>query len=115
MANFAKKLEEASDEELYSWVNDLDFRVVPLASDELTRRRIHKLMDSINGLNDSTEKYSKVLVALTLILIVVAIMQITISAMTIPESWMVRIFVVIIFGGAFIYFVRKIINDLLKK
>jgi uncharacterized membrane protein len=113
MANFAKKLEEASDEELYSWVNDLDFRVVPLASDELTRRRIQKLTENINKLNDSTEKYSRVLVVLTIIMIVAAIVQITISAMSVPGSWAVRLSVLVIFLVIILFASRKIIKDFL--
>ncbi len=48
MSNFAKKLEDASEDELKSWINNLDFRVVPLASDELTRRALNKLKKSTN-------------------------------------------------------------------
>ncbi len=63
MSNFAKKLEDASEDELKSWINNLDFRVVPLASDELTRRALNKLKKSTNF-------SSGVMIALTLFLII---------------------------------------------
>ena len=65
MANFAKNLEEASEKELYSWVNQLDFRVVPLASDELTRRALDKLQGTIKAFNEQSSKQTEKLVRLT--------------------------------------------------
>lgn len=65
MANFAKNLEEASEKELYSWVNQLDFRVVPLASDELTRRALSKLQKTIKTFNEQSSKQTEELVRLT--------------------------------------------------
>lgn len=65
MANFAKKLEEASKEELYSWVNQLDFRVVPLASDELTRRSLNELGETIKTFNEQASKQTEKMISLT--------------------------------------------------
>lgn len=42
MSNFSQKLEDATNEELMHWINEFDFRVVPLASDELTRQMENK-------------------------------------------------------------------------
>ena len=87
MANFAKNLEEASEKELYSWVNQLDFRVVPLASDELTRRTIRKLEKTIEVFNDEssnqTEKLVKLtwwIVCLTIIMVIGLVVQIILSS-----------------------------------
>ena len=65
MANFAKNVEEASEKELYSWVNQLDFRVVPLASDELTRRALNRLRETIETFNEQSSKQTDKLVRLT--------------------------------------------------
>ena len=65
MANFAKNLEEASEKELYWWVNQLDFRVVPLASDELTRRALSKLQKTIKTFNEQSSKQTGKMVRLT--------------------------------------------------
>lgn len=65
MANFAKNLEDATKEELYSWVNQLDFRVVPLASDELTRRSLNDLRETIETFNKQSSKQTDKLVRLT--------------------------------------------------
>ncbi len=65
MANFAKNLEVATKEELQSWVNQLDFRVVPLASDELTRRSVNELQETIKIFNEQSSKQTEKLVKLT--------------------------------------------------
>lgn len=77
MTNFEKKLEEASKEELYSWVNRLDFRVVPLASDELTRRSLNKLQETIENFNrksseqtDKMIKLNNMIVVLTMVMLI---------------------------------------------
>lgn len=46
-------------------VNELDFRVVPLASDELTRRTIRKLGETIEVFNNQSSKQTEKLVKLT--------------------------------------------------
>jgi hypothetical protein len=86
MKNFAKNLEDATDQELYSWVNQLDFRVVPLASDELTRRRIKDLDDSIKQNTEQAKKFttsfkesSKVAEKFTVALFVLAVVQLLIA------------------------------------
>jgi hypothetical protein len=86
MANFAKNLEEASEKELYSWVNQLDFRVVPLASDELTRRALSKLQKTIKTFNEQSSKQTKKLVwltwwivVLTFVMVIGLIVQITLA------------------------------------
>lgn len=65
MSNFSPKLQDATDEQLMNMVNELDFRVVPLASDELTRRTIRKLEKTIEVFNNQSSKQTEKLVKLT--------------------------------------------------
>ncbi|MBI2123816.1 MAG: hypothetical protein HYU04_01085 [Candidatus Wildermuthbacteria bacterium] len=65
MSNFSPKLEDATDEQLMNMVNELDFRVVPLASDELTRRSAKKLHETIETFNQQSSKQTKKMIGLT--------------------------------------------------
>jgi len=65
MSNFSPKLQDATDDELVHMVNELDFRVVPLASDELTRRSIRKLEKTIQQYNKQTSKQTQKMIRLT--------------------------------------------------
>jgi hypothetical protein len=83
MSNFSPKLEDATDEELKHWINEYDFRIVPLASDELTRRHLKGLRKSIRLFNkrssEQTEKMIKLtrwIVGLTIFMILGIIIQI---------------------------------------
>jgi len=60
MSNFSPKLEDASEKELRYMVNELDFRVVPLASDELTRRYIEDLNKTVKENVKQTKKFAEV-------------------------------------------------------
>lgn len=67
-------------------INELDFRVVPLASDELTRRAVKKLHETIEKLNDQssrqTDKMIKLtwwIVGLTVVMVAGLIVQIILS------------------------------------
>lgn len=59
MSNFGKKLEDASEKDLYFWVNELDFRVVPLASDELTRRDLKVLHAAVKENTKQLGKFAE--------------------------------------------------------
>ena len=65
MSNFSPKLQDATDEQLMNMVNELYFRVVPLASDELTRRTIRKLEKTIEVFNNQSSRQTERLVKLT--------------------------------------------------
>lgn len=65
MSNFSPKLEDASEEQLMHMVNELDFRVVPLASDELTRRSVKKLHETIEKFNNQSSKQTDKMIRLT--------------------------------------------------
>jgi hypothetical protein len=58
MGNFAKPLQDASDEELMQWINTLDPNFTVLASDELTRRQNKRL-------EESNTKLQKIMLGLT--------------------------------------------------
>lgn len=86
MSNFSPKLEEASDKELRYMINELDFQVVPLASDELTRRALDSLHKTIEIFNKQssvqTEKLIKLtwwIVILTIIMVLGLVIQIKLS------------------------------------
>ncbi len=76
MCNFHPKLEEATDEQLKYMINELDFRVVPLASDELTRRVLKKLQETIVSLDEKNEKLQKRIFWLTVVGVALATTQI---------------------------------------
>ena len=65
MSNFSPKLQDATDEQLMNMVNEFNFRVVPLASDELTRRAIRKLEKTIEVFNNQSSRQTERLVKLT--------------------------------------------------
>jgi len=65
MSNFSPKLENATDEQLMHMVNELDFRVVPLASDELTRRTLNELRRTIGAFNEKSSKQTEKMIFLT--------------------------------------------------
>ena len=65
MSNFSPKLQDTTDEQLMNMVNEFNFRVVPLASDELTRRAIRKLEKTIEVFNNQSSKQTDKLVKLT--------------------------------------------------
>ncbi len=75
MSNFFPQLEDATDEQLRHMINELDFRVVPLASDELTRRMLFKLINTIVSLDEKNEKLQKKIFALTVVGIILAAFQ----------------------------------------
>jgi len=76
MSNFAPKLEEATEKELYHMVSELDFRVVPLASDELTRRTIKELQETIRMFNEQSSKQTKKMITLTQRIVVLTIIMV---------------------------------------
>ncbi|MDD5721576.1 MAG: hypothetical protein PHT16_04030 [Candidatus Pacebacteria bacterium] len=86
MSNFSPKLEDATDEQLMHMVNELDFRVVPLASDELTRRTVKKLEKTIQAFNEQSSKqtdkmiyFTWWIVGLTIVMVAGLIIQIILA------------------------------------
>ncbi len=85
MSNFSPKLQDATDGELMHMVNELDFRAVPLASDELTRRSIKDLTKAIEKMDRSSSKYSQAMMNLTWLMLYIALIQILIT-LVIPNN-----------------------------
>ncbi len=82
MNNFNPKLQDATDEELMSMVNKLVPTFATLASDELTRRSIKKLNETIiKGAEQSekstktTEDFTRAMYLLTVVQILIGICQ----------------------------------------
>jgi len=84
--NFGKKLEEATDDELYLWVNTLSPTFTILASNELIKRTLTKLQKTIEIFNkQSSEQADKmifltwVIVGLTVAMLIGLVVQICLS------------------------------------
>lgn len=73
MNNFEKKLEEATDEDLRCWIDNYDFNVTPLASDELTRRALNELKKTIQTFNKESSKQTQKMVLLTWLIVILTI------------------------------------------
>lgn len=108
MSNFEKKLEEATEEELRFWINERDFRVVSLASDELTRRNLKKTSSEIQNLNKTikesnrvTEGFTIVLILLTVMQLVFAIFQYTFAIYGSKNNFQGVVFTTLVFGTIF--------------
>lgn len=115
MSNFEKKLEDASEEDLRRWVNDNNFQVVPLASDELTRRYLKSLQNEIKNFNETSKKYSEKLIDVTLVLFAVAFLQLFISLRVISSGWGEWLFLAIITIYLFYLIIRPILRVRDKK
>ncbi|MEK7464082.1 MAG: hypothetical protein AAB610_03115 [Patescibacteria group bacterium] len=79
MKKFSKNVEDATEKELLSWVNQLDYRVVHLASDELTRRSIRRLNESIDKQTLQVEKSSEVEKKFTIALFLLSVVQLLVA------------------------------------
>lgn len=75
MSNFFPKLEDSTDDQLKHMVNELDFRVVPLASDELTRRTLDNLRKTIIDLDQKNGQLQNMIFRLTIIGVTLAVIQ----------------------------------------
>ena len=65
MTNFAPKLEDSKDEQLWQLINQSSPHYGSLASDELTRRTLKKLQETIKTFNEQSSKQTDKLVGLT--------------------------------------------------
>ena len=109
MTNFAKKLEEASKEELYEWTNTLNPNYTVLTSDELTRRSLSGLQEKIDKLDNSTTKFSIVLAFFAFVQIIIMIAQFIFDMQTsgrLTSSIIALIFIVICIVSAFIWLLK---------
>ncbi|HCA66720.1 MAG: hypothetical protein A2249_00090 [Candidatus Jacksonbacteria bacterium RIFOXYA2_FULL_44_7] len=87
MSNFHPKLQDDTDEHLMYMINELDFRGGNLASDELTRRTLNKLRETIINLDEKNEKLQKRIFWLTIVGValtttqILPVMKIVLSAL----------------------------------
>ena len=65
MSNFAPKLEDSEDKQLWHLINESSPHYGSLASDELTRRALNKLQGTIKTFNEQSSKQTDKLVGLT--------------------------------------------------
>ena len=80
------------------------------AQAELTRR----LMESIRGFDKATSRYSKVMLALTVALFVLASMQFVATITPPLKTWWQSLTVLLLVFGAIIYFLKKTIKVIEK-
>jgi hypothetical protein len=72
MSNFSPKLEEATEQELRKWINEIHADYASLASAELNRRQFDKF-------DKTTPRFSTVLGLFAVMQIVIAIIQIVLN------------------------------------
>jgi len=65
MTNFSPRLEDSKDDQLWQLINQSSPHYGSLASDELTRRALNKLQETIKTFNDQSSKQTDKLVGLT--------------------------------------------------
>jgi len=65
MNNFFPKLEDATSDQLKHWTNETSPHLGTLASDELTRRALNNLEQTIKTFNEQSSKQTEKLVRLT--------------------------------------------------
>lgn len=65
MSNFAPKLQDSSDDQLWHLINESSPHYGSLASDELTRRALNNLRNTISSFNTQSSKQTDKLVRLT--------------------------------------------------
>lgn len=82
-------------------------RKIDSASVEMIRR----LKNAIESLDKNTKNYSGKLIDLTILLFFVALIQVCVSVMAIPETWLTKILILGIIIYAVYYTVRRIIED----
>ena len=65
MSHFSLKIEEATDDQLKHWTNETNPHYASLVSDELTRRALDKLQETIKTFNEQSSKQTKKMIGLT--------------------------------------------------
>lgn len=73
MSNFAPKLNESTDEEIWHWINESSPNYASLASDELTRRGLNDLQKSITNFNKQSSEQTVKMISLTRVIIVLTV------------------------------------------
>ncbi len=69
MTNFGKNLKEVPDEELEDGVNEHDPRFAALESNELIKRSVNKLENTIETFNTQSSKQTSKMICLTWVIV----------------------------------------------
>jgi hypothetical protein len=65
MSNFAPKLQDSNDDQLWHLINESSPHYGSLASDELTRRALKNLRETIQVFNDQSSKQTGKMISMT--------------------------------------------------
>ncbi len=65
MSNFAPKLQDSNDDQLWHLINESNPHYASLASDELTRRSLRELQQTISTFNDQSSRQTEKMIRLT--------------------------------------------------
>lgn len=79
MNNFEKKLEDATEEELNRWINERNPSFGTLASNELTRRSLRRLQETIERADVSASKFNRITTAFTVIIMFMTYVQVVVA------------------------------------
>lgn len=107
MPNFSPKLEEQSDDQLRSNINEKhtpEFAL--LSSDELTRRSLDKLRETTVELDKSNKKYTHALGIFALLQIIIAGLQLVLDIKS-SQDTMFSVFIGILFIIILIWFTKE--------
>ena len=116
MSNFSPKLEDTPVKQLRHGINEHNPHYAKLESEELTRRYLKSLQNEIKKFNDTSVKYSEVLIGLTLILFGVAYLQLIIFLRTVASGWVEWIFLMVLISlGIYFSVIRQVFPSLKKK
>ena len=65
MSNFSPKIEDSTEDQLNFIINELDARYGALASNELLKRAVNKLQETIKTFNEQSSKQTEKMIKLT--------------------------------------------------
>ena len=73
MSNFSPKIEDISDDKLLYGVNEHDPRYAQLESNELVRRQLQKLQETIKSFNKQSSKQTDKMIWLTWVMLILTV------------------------------------------
>lgn len=106
MPNFSPKLEEQSDDQLKSNLNNHQPGFASLSSDELTRRSLDKLRETTVELDKSNKKYTHALGIFALLQIIIAGLQLVLDIKSLQDT-VFSVFIGILFIIILIWFIKE--------
>lgn len=76
MSNFSPKLENSTDEQLRHSISEHNPHFASLSSDELTRRALDKLQETIKIFNEQSSKQTEKMIRLTWWIVVLTVVMV---------------------------------------